>query len=104
MTELVASGTLNDKLAREALDGVLAGEGSPDEVVASRGLQIADEGELATIVEQVLAGNADAVEKVRSGKIAAVGALVGGVMKASRGKADAARARELILEKLGVSE
>lgn len=104
VTELVASGTLNDKLAREALDGVLAGEGSPDEVVASRGLQIADEGELATIVEQVLAGNADAVEKVRSGKIAAVGALVGGVMKASRGKADAARARELILEKLGVSE
>ncbi|MEU7896066.1 Asp-tRNA(Asn)/Glu-tRNA(Gln) amidotransferase subunit GatB [Nonomuraea sp. NPDC049152] len=104
VTELVASGALNDKLAREAFDGVLAGEGDPDEVVAARGLQIADEGELAGIIDGVLAGNADAVEKVRSGKIAAVGALVGGVMKASRGKADAARARELILEKLGVSE
>lgn len=104
VTELVASGALNDKLAREALDGVLAGEGDPDEVVAARGLQIADEGELVAIIDGVLAGNADAAEKVRSGKIAAVGALVGGVMKASRGKADAARARELILERLGVSE
>lgn len=105
VTELVASGALNDKLAREVLEGVLAGEGSPDEVVASRGLQIVnDEGELSAIIDQVLADNADAADKVRSGKIAAAGALVGGVMKASRGKADAARARQLILEKLGVSE
>ncbi|MEV1241614.1 Asp-tRNA(Asn)/Glu-tRNA(Gln) amidotransferase subunit GatB [Nonomuraea sp. NPDC050022] len=105
VTELVASGSLNDKLAREVLEGVLAGEGTPDEVVERRGLKIVnDEGELSAIVDQVIAGNADAAEKVRSGKIAAAGALVGGVMKASRGKADAARARELILEKLGVSE
>ncbi|MBT2231097.1 Asp-tRNA(Asn)/Glu-tRNA(Gln) amidotransferase subunit GatB [Nonomuraea sp. NEAU-A123] len=105
VTELVASGALNDKLAREVLEGVLAGEGSPDEVVERRGLRIVnDEGELSAIVDQVIAGNADAADKVRSGKIAAAGALVGGVMKASRGKADAARARELILEKLGVSE
>lgn len=105
VTELVASGALNDKLAREVLEGVLNGEGTPDEVVDKRGLKIVnDEGELSAIIDEVLAGNADAVEKVRSGKIAAVGALVGGVMKASRGKADAARARVLILEKLGVSE
>jgi aspartyl-tRNA(Asn)/glutamyl-tRNA(Gln) amidotransferase subunit B len=105
VTELVASGSLNDKLAREVLEGVLAGEGTPDEVVEKRGLRIVnDEGELSAIVDQVIAGNADAAEKVRSGKIAAAGALVGGVMKASRGKADAARARALILEKLGVAE
>ncbi|GLX02455.1 Asp-tRNA(Asn)/Glu-tRNA(Gln) amidotransferase subunit GatB [Microtetraspora sp. NBRC 16547] len=104
VTELVASGALNDKLARQVLEGVLAGEGSPDDVVAKRGLQIVnDEGELSAIIDKVLADNADAADKVRSGKVAAVGALVGGVMKASRGKADAARARELILEKLGVS-
>jgi aspartyl-tRNA(Asn)/glutamyl-tRNA(Gln) amidotransferase subunit B len=103
VTELVASGTLNDKLAREVLEGVLAGEGTPDEVVEKRGLQIvSDEGELLAIIDQVLADNADAAEKVRSGKIAAAGALVGGVMRASKGKADAARARQLILEKLGV--
>ncbi|MBO3746354.1 Asp-tRNA(Asn)/Glu-tRNA(Gln) amidotransferase subunit GatB [Streptosporangiaceae bacterium NEAU-GS5] len=105
VTVLVASGALNDKLARSVLEGVLAGEGGPDEVVASRGLQIVnDEGELSAIIDQVLADNADAADKVRAGKIAAVGALVGGVMKASRGKADAARARQLILEKLGVTE
>ncbi|GAA3678832.1 Asp-tRNA(Asn)/Glu-tRNA(Gln) amidotransferase subunit GatB [Nonomuraea antimicrobica] len=105
VTELVASGALNDKLAREVLEGVLAGEGTPDEVVERRGLRIVnDEGELSAIIDQVLADNADAAEKVRSGKIAAAGALVGGVMRASKGKADAARARQLILEKLGVSE
>ncbi|MEW9532640.1 Asp-tRNA(Asn)/Glu-tRNA(Gln) amidotransferase subunit GatB [Microbispora sp. NPDC049125] len=103
VAELVASGALNDKLARQVLEGVLAGEGGPDDVVEKRGLRIVnDEGELSAIIDQVLAGNADAADKVRSGKIAAVGALVGGVMKASRGKADAGRARELILEKLGV--
>ncbi len=103
VTELVASGALNDKLARQVLEGVLAGEGTPDEVVEKRGLRIvSDEGELSAIIDQVLADNADAADKVRGGKIAAVGALVGGVMKASRGKADAGRARELILEKLGV--
>jgi aspartyl-tRNA(Asn)/glutamyl-tRNA(Gln) amidotransferase subunit B len=105
VTTLVASGSLNDKLAREVLEGVLAGEGSPDEVVEKRGLKIvSDDGALSSIIDEVLAANADAAEKVRSGKIAAAGALVGGVMKASRGKADAARARALILEKLGVSE
>ncbi|MET8143129.1 Asp-tRNA(Asn)/Glu-tRNA(Gln) amidotransferase subunit GatB [Sphaerisporangium sp. NPDC005288] len=105
VVELVASGALNDKLARQVLEGVLAGEGSPDEVVEARGLRIvSDEGELSSIIDQVLSANADAADKVRSGKIAAVGALVGGVMKASRGKADAGRARELILERLGVSE
>ena len=103
VTELVASGALNDKLARQVLEGVLAGEGGPDEVVEKRGLQVvSDEGELMAIIDQVLADNADAAEKVRGGKVAAVGALVGGVMKASRGKADAGRARELILERLGV--
>ncbi|MCW2881038.1 MAG: aspartyl/glutamyl-tRNA amidotransferase subunit [Sphaerisporangium sp.] len=105
VVQLVASGALNDKLARQVLEGVLAGEGSPDEVVEARGLRIvSDEGELSSIIDKVLSANADAADKVRSGKIAAVGALVGGVMKASRGKADAGRARELILEKLGVSE
>jgi aspartyl-tRNA(Asn)/glutamyl-tRNA(Gln) amidotransferase subunit B len=99
--ELVAAGDLNDKLARQVFEGVLAGEGGPDEVVAARGLKIVrDDGALAEIVDQVIADNADAADKVRSGKVAAAGALVGAVMKATRGQADAARARELILAKL----
>jgi aspartyl-tRNA(Asn)/glutamyl-tRNA(Gln) amidotransferase subunit B len=100
---LVDSGELNDKLARQVFEGVLAGEGGPDEVVAARGLKVvSDDGALFGIIDQVIADNADAADKVRSGKVAAAGALVGAVMKASRGQADAGRARELILERLGV--
>lgn len=102
--ELVAEGTLNDKLARQVIEGVLAGEGGPDEVVQSRGLAIvSDEGELAALVDAAIADNPDVAEKVRGGKVQAAGALVGAVMKASGGQADAKRARELVLERLGAS-
>ncbi|POM24622.1 Aspartyl/glutamyl-tRNA(Asn/Gln) amidotransferase subunit B [Actinomadura rubteroloni] len=101
---MVAAGELNDKLARQAFEGVLAGEGEPDDVVAARGLKVvSDDGALGAIVDQVIADNAAVADKVRGGKVAAAGALVGAVMKASRGQADAGRARALILEKLGVS-
>ena len=98
---LVAEGSLNDKLARQVLDGVLAGEGTPDDVVAARGLKIvSDSGELDAIVDEVIAANPDVADKIRSGKVAAAGALVGGVMKATKGQADATQAKTLILEKL----
>ncbi|MEV0264309.1 Asp-tRNA(Asn)/Glu-tRNA(Gln) amidotransferase subunit GatB [Streptomyces sp. NPDC050617] len=100
---LVAEGSLNDKLARQTIEGVLAGEGSPDEVVEKRGLAVvSDEGALGTAVDEAIAGNAAIADKIRGGKVAAAGALVGAVMKATRGQADAARVRELILERLGV--
>ncbi|HEY9440305.1 MAG TPA: Asp-tRNA(Asn)/Glu-tRNA(Gln) amidotransferase subunit GatB [Streptomyces sp.] len=102
VAELVASGDLNDKLARQVLDGVLAGEGDPDAVVAKRGLKVvSDDGALGTAVDEAIAANPAIADKIRGGKIAAAGALVGAVMKATRGQADAARVRELILEKLG---
>mgnify|MGYP001604695131 FL=1 len=100
---LVAEGKLNDKLARQVLDGVLAGEGSPDDVVAARGLAVvSDDAALGAAVDAAIAGDPDAAQKIRDGKVAAAGALVGAVMKATRGQADAARVRELVLEKLGV--
>ncbi|MGW0984165.1 Asp-tRNA(Asn)/Glu-tRNA(Gln) amidotransferase subunit GatB [Streptomyces xiamenensis] len=100
---LVAEGSLNDKLARQVIEGVLAGEGSPDEVVEARGLKIVkDEGALGAAVDEAIAANPSVADKVRGGKVAAAGALVGAVMKATRGQADAGRARELILERLGV--
>ena len=101
VVELVTAGTLNDKLARQVLGGVLAGEGTPDVVVEHRGLKIvSDSGELDAIVDQVIADNPGVADKIRSGKVAAAGALVGGVMKATRGQADAGRAKDLILAKL----
>jgi aspartyl-tRNA(Asn)/glutamyl-tRNA(Gln) amidotransferase subunit B len=101
VAELVRTGALNDKLARQVLDGILAGEGSPDEIVAARGLAVvSDEGALLEAVDAAIAANPDIAAKIRDGKTAAAGALVGEVMKATRGRADAARARELILQRL----
>jgi aspartyl-tRNA(Asn)/glutamyl-tRNA(Gln) amidotransferase subunit B len=98
---LVDEGTLNDKLAREVFDGLLAAEGTPDEIVAARGLAIvSDEGALSSAVDTAIAANPDVAEKIRDGKVAAAGALIGAVMKEMRGQADANRVRELILEKL----
>jgi aspartyl-tRNA(Asn)/glutamyl-tRNA(Gln) amidotransferase subunit B len=101
VAQLEVSGALTDKLARQVLDRVLAGEGSPDDVVAARGLAVvSDDATLLAAVDEAIAANPDVAAKVRAGKTAAAGALVGAVMKATRGQADAARARELILQRL----
>jgi aspartyl-tRNA(Asn)/glutamyl-tRNA(Gln) amidotransferase subunit B len=98
---LVDSGRVNDKLARQVLDGVLAGEGSPEQVVADRGLEVvSDEGALGAAVDRAIAANPDVAEKIRGGKVAAAGALIGAVMKEMQGQADAGRVRELILDRL----
>jgi aspartyl-tRNA(Asn)/glutamyl-tRNA(Gln) amidotransferase subunit B len=98
---LVEEGKVNDKLARQVLDGVLAGEGTPDQVVESRGLAVvSDEGALSEAVDRAIAGSPDVADKIRAGKVAAAGALIGAVMKDMRGQADAARVRALVLEKL----
>jgi aspartyl-tRNA(Asn)/glutamyl-tRNA(Gln) amidotransferase subunit B len=100
--ELVASGSLNNKLARQVVDGVLAGEGSPDDVVTGRGLAVvSDEGALVAAVDEALAAQPDVAEKIRGGKVQAAGAIVGAVMKATKGQADAKRVRELIIERVG---
>ena len=98
---LVADGALNDRLAREVIDAVLAGEGDPDQVVAARGLAVvSDDAALLAAVDKAIAANPGIADKVRSGKTAAAGALVGAVMQETGGRADAARARELILQRL----
>ena len=97
---LVEAGTVNDKLARQVIEGVLAGEGEPDDVVAGRSLAVvSDEGALVEAVDAALAANPDVAEKIRGGKVAAAGAIVGAVMKATQGKADAGRVREIVLER-----
>ncbi|MGZ4504151.1 MAG: Asp-tRNA(Asn)/Glu-tRNA(Gln) amidotransferase subunit GatB [Nocardioidaceae bacterium] len=98
---LVDEGQINDKLARQVFDGVLAGEGTPDEVVDKRGLAVvSDEGALSAAVDKAIEANPDVAAKIRDGKVAAAGALIGAVMKEMRGQADAGRVRELILSKL----
>ena len=101
ISELVAAGTLNDRLARDVIYAVLAGEGDPDEVVEARGLAVvSDDSALTAAIDEAIAANPEVAAKIRDGKIAAAGVLVGAVRKATGGKADAARVRELILERL----
>ena len=96
-----AAGTINDQLARQALDGVLAGEGDPAQVVEARGLAVMGESdELVAAVDAAIEGNPDVAEKVRGGKVQAIGALVGAVMKTTRGKADAATVKRMLEEQL----
>lgn len=99
---LVEAGTLTDKLARQVLEGVIAGEGTPQDVIDRRGLAVvSDDGALIAAIDDALAAQPDVLEKIRDGKVQAAGAVIGAVMKAMRGQADAARVRELILERAG---
>jgi aspartyl-tRNA(Asn)/glutamyl-tRNA(Gln) amidotransferase subunit B len=102
---LIAAGSLNDKLARQVFDGLINGEGTVDEVVAKRGLAVvSDDGALLAAIDEALAASPDVAEKIKSGKIQAAGAIVGAVMKSTKGQADAAKVRALLLERLEVSE
>ena len=99
---LVETGRVNDKLARQVLEGVLAGEGSPEEVVTARGLEVvSDDGPLLEVIDATLAAQPDIAEKIRSGNLGPMGVIIGAVMKATRGQADAGRVRELVQERLG---
>ncbi|AIG64269.1 glutamyl-tRNA amidotransferase [Corynebacterium atypicum] len=101
VVELVREGKLTTKLARQAVDGVIAGEGDVDEVVAARGLEVVrDDGAIEKAVDEALAANPDIVEKYRAGNKKVTGAIVGAVMKATRGKADPKQVNQLIAKKL----
>ncbi len=98
---LVDARTINDKLARQVFDGLIAGEGTPAEIIEKRGLaMVSDDGPLLAAIDEALAAQPAIAEKIRGGNLAAAGAIIGAVMKATRGQADAGRVRELILEKL----
>ena len=100
LVALVENGDLTDRLARQVLEGVVAGEGSPSEVVDARGLKVvSDDTALIAAIDEALAAQPDVLEKIRDGKVQAAGAVIGAVMKAMKGTADAARVRELVLER-----
>jgi aspartyl-tRNA(Asn)/glutamyl-tRNA(Gln) amidotransferase subunit B len=96
----VDAGTINDKLAREALAGLIANEGTVAEIIEKRGLTVvSDDGALIAAIDAALANQPDVLEKIASGKVEAAGAIIGAVMKAMGGKADAARVRELVIKR-----
>lgn len=98
---LIAEGKLNDKLAKQTVSGVIAGEGAPDEVVAKHGYEVVqDTGALEAEVDKALAANPDIVEKLKSGNMKPMGAIIGAVMKATRGQADAKTVTGIIMSKI----
>ena len=98
--KLIADGKLNDKLAKQTVAGVLAGEGTPDEVVKKHGFQVvSDDGALEKAVDEALAANPDIVEKLKSGNMKPMGAIIGAVMRATRGQADAKAVTKIVMSR-----
>jgi aspartyl-tRNA(Asn)/glutamyl-tRNA(Gln) amidotransferase subunit B len=93
---LVEKGAIGQSIAKEVFEKMFSSDRSAEEIVAAEGLAPIDEGEVIRLVTHVLARNAVAVEQYRGGKTATLGFLVGQVMKASRGKANPARVKELL--------
>ncbi|MGF5789700.1 hypothetical protein ACQE81_28350, partial [Klebsiella pneumoniae] len=88
LQQLVDAGTPTDKLARQVLEGVIAGEGTPQEVVDARGLAVvSDDGALTAAINEALAAQPDVLAKIRDGKGQAAGAIIGAVMKVMKGQA-----------------
>ena len=99
---LITKGKLTDKLARQVVEGVIAGEGSPADVITKRGFKVvSDDSQLMKAIIDAVTAQAETAQRVREGNIPAAGALIGAVMKATGGQADAAKVRELLLKHLG---
>jgi aspartyl-tRNA(Asn)/glutamyl-tRNA(Gln) amidotransferase subunit B len=97
----IQDGTISGKIAKEVFDAMWAGEGDPDAIIEKRGLrQISDAGALETIVAEVLAANPRSVEEFRAGRERALNALVGQIMKATKGKANPQQVNDLLKKKL----
>ena len=102
LAALVEAGKINDRIGREVLSAVMNGEGNPGEIVSAKGLEVvSDDGALMAAIDEALAKQPDVLEKVREGKVQAAGAVIGAVMQAMKGQADAGRVRELIIERAG---
>jgi aspartyl-tRNA(Asn)/glutamyl-tRNA(Gln) amidotransferase subunit B len=98
---MVGAKEISAAAGREVLDVLVSEGGDPATLVEQKGLARADDDELGAIVDRAIADNPDAVEKVRAGKGQAVGAIVGAVMRETKGRADGGQVQQMIRERLG---
>jgi len=101
LVAMVEAKQVSASAAKEVLDVLLEDGGEPVSVVEAKGLGRAESGELEAIVERAIADNPDAVEKIRSGKAQAIGAIVGAVMRETKGRADGGEVQRMISERIG---
>jgi aspartyl-tRNA(Asn)/glutamyl-tRNA(Gln) amidotransferase subunit B len=99
---MVSAKAVSQSAAKEVLDALAAEGGEPRAIVEARGLGRAGEDELSEIVERALEQNADAVEKIRQGNEKAIGAIVGAVMRETKGRADGGEVQRLVRARIGV--
>jgi aspartyl-tRNA(Asn)/glutamyl-tRNA(Gln) amidotransferase subunit B len=101
LVELINAGTINGKMAKDIFAEIYASPESPKAVVQKKGLsQVSDEGELIKLIDEVIKENAKIVEDVKGGKEAAIGSLVGALMKKTKGRANPKLANELIKKRI----
>jgi aspartyl-tRNA(Asn)/glutamyl-tRNA(Gln) amidotransferase subunit B len=101
LVAMVDGGAVSGSAAKEVLGELVEGGGDPRAIVEARGLGRAGGGELEQIVERAMAEQADAVEKIRAGNDKAIGALVGAVMRETKGRADGGEVQRMIRERIG---
>jgi len=101
LVDRIADGTISNNAGKQVFDALWKGEGEVDALIEAKGLkQMNDSGALDKIVDEVLAANADNVAQYKAGKEKAFNALVGQVMKASKGKANPQQVNEALKAKL----
>jgi aspartyl-tRNA(Asn)/glutamyl-tRNA(Gln) amidotransferase subunit B len=98
---MVASKTVSQSAAKEVLDVLATEGGDPQAIVEQRGLALPGGDELGDIVDRAIEQNTDAVEQIRSGNQKAIGAIVGAVMRETKGRADGGEVQRLIRERIG---
>jgi aspartyl-tRNA(Asn)/glutamyl-tRNA(Gln) amidotransferase subunit B len=101
LVDMVVQKQISASAGREVLDVLIAEGGEPGAVVEAKGLGRAESGELESIVEQAIAANPDAVEKIKAGKGQAIGAIVGAVMRETKGRADGGEVQRMVRERIG---
>jgi len=100
LVAMVGDGQVAGSAAKEVLGAMVQDGGDPEAIVEEKGLGRTDEGELGEIVERAMAGQPDAVAKIRDGNDKAIGAIIGLVMRETKGRADGSEVQRLIRERL----
>jgi aspartyl-tRNA(Asn)/glutamyl-tRNA(Gln) amidotransferase subunit B len=101
LLQRITDGTISNNAAKEVFEAMWIGEGNADAIIEAKGLkQMSDSGAVEAIIDEVLAANAAMVEEYKAGKEKAFNALVGQIMKASKGKANPAQVNDLLMKKL----